>query len=934
MLHRRSAIRARPMFWSAEFVAKIILLVPLLAGPPAVADDVLSKVVTVNIPAQALDTALMQLSKQTHLQVMLASTSVDGKFTKGVQGTMPVSAALTIMLRDSGMSFTADNQTVTVSPIANPKHGELTDKNSSRVAQTNQNEKPTEAQQDNSSPGDQAVGDKRSRKATDSEENSDRGLQEIVVTGTHIRGGDSASPVMVFTQYDFDQAGASTPQEFFATLPQIFQGGESETNTLNFTSNNPGYGSSVNLRGLGSGSTLVLIDGQRAALSGYSEFVDVSMIPLSAVERIEILTDGASAIYGSDAIGGVVNFIMRKDFNGADTGLRYGESTHGDAKEYEVTQAFGKNWGSGSVLLSYELNHRGDVNSEDREFSRDATGPLHGPAELVPDQHLNSGYLSLRQDINDWLGFNASALLSNREAHFDVFNVDFMEEDAVDNQLLGSTLGLTFNLGHSWLADLVADVSENKIDTTQDTPTHNSGLGLIEVVSRDRLLSIEAQANGTLLRLPSGDVKLAAGASYRTESYQSEATVGGAASPGFPKESANSKAAFAELRVPLLGPVVPGTDKDRLLLSLAGRYEDYNDFGRTVNPKIGLRWLAADSLVVRSTFGTSFKAPSVYQISPAFQSSSFDDVVDPNAPSGTTRALVEQGNNPNLTHETARTFTAGLEWSAPFVDGLKTDLNYFNILYKDRIGSLNLQVVTILDNPAYQSYVVRPGQVSAAQYAALVSQIYGYQPTPPFGCLAPSGTTCLDPPSSIDAIVDDRLQNIAVTRTSGLDWTVNDVIDSQVGRFGLNLNTSYLLKNEQQASPGFPFLELLNTPGFPVGLRARGSASWSPGDWSAQLAANYTRSYSNRGYINVLTGLQAPFATIASWTTFDFHLSYGSNSKLNQTAFGGVQISLNVNNLFDRRPPFFNDYLYGLGFDPSNADPIGRRISVLLRKSW
>jgi Prolyl oligopeptidase family/TonB-dependent Receptor Plug Domain len=271
MLHRRPATRARPMFWSAEFAAKIILLVPLLAALPAVADDVLSKVVTVNIPAQALDAALMQLSKQAHLQVMLASTSVDGKFTKGVQGTMAVGAALTIMLRDSGMSFTADNQTVTVSPIANPKYGDLADKNSSRVAQASENEKPTEAEQDNSSPGDQAVGDKRSRKVTDSEENADRGLQEIVVTGTHIRGGDSASPVMVFTQYDFDQAGASTPQEFFATLPQIFQGGESETNTLNLTANNPGYGSSVNLRGLGSGSTLVLIDGQRAALSGFLE---------------------------------------------------------------------------------------------------------------------------------------------------------------------------------------------------------------------------------------------------------------------------------------------------------------------------------------------------------------------------------------------------------------------------------------------------------------------------------------------------------------------------------------------------------------------------------------------------------------------------------------------------------------------------------------
>src|SRR3984957_1030265 len=264
MLHRPSATRAQPLFWCAGLAAKIILFVPLLAARPAVADDVLSKVVTVSIPAQALDTALMQLSKQAHLQVMLASASVDGKFTKGVQGTMPVGAALTIMLRDSGMSFTADNQTVTVSPIANQKHGELTDKNSSRVAQASQNEKPKEAEQDNSSPSDQAVGDKRSRKAADSEENPDRGLQEIVVTGTNIRGGESASPVLVFTQEDIAKTGAATAQEFLATLPQNFGGGQTDLTTFtNGRQLDLSYGSAINLRGLGSDSTLVLINGHR-----------------------------------------------------------------------------------------------------------------------------------------------------------------------------------------------------------------------------------------------------------------------------------------------------------------------------------------------------------------------------------------------------------------------------------------------------------------------------------------------------------------------------------------------------------------------------------------------------------------------------------------------------------------------------------------------
>jgi outer membrane cobalamin receptor len=103
----------------------------------------------------------------------------------------------------------------------------------------------------------------------------------------------------------------------------------------------------VNLRGLGADATLVLINGRRMAGAGLmGDFADVSMIPVSAVARIEVLTDGASALYGSDAVGGVVNIVMRDRYDGAETRARLGGSTRGDLGQYQLAQTLGRKAGA------------------------------------------------------------------------------------------------------------------------------------------------------------------------------------------------------------------------------------------------------------------------------------------------------------------------------------------------------------------------------------------------------------------------------------------------------------------------------------------------------------------------------------------------------------------------------------------------------------
>src|SRR5690606_4997410 len=126
-----------------------------------------------------------------------------------------------------------------------------------------------------------------------------------------------------------------------------------------------------NLRGLGADSTLVLINGRRISTTGTSNglFVDVSAIPVAAIERVEVLTDGASAIYGSDAIGGVVNFILRDDFDGVETSARYGEAYDGAAAETGISLAFGHAGDRARLLAVYDYFSRDPLANADRDFA-------------------------------------------------------------------------------------------------------------------------------------------------------------------------------------------------------------------------------------------------------------------------------------------------------------------------------------------------------------------------------------------------------------------------------------------------------------------------------------------------------------------------------------------------------------------------------------
>jgi iron complex outermembrane receptor protein len=176
-------------------------------------------------------------------------------------------------------------------------------------------------------------------------------MERVVVTGSSIKriDGETALPVQILKREDIDRIGAATTEELVKNLSSLSSAG-SATTVANASGTGGANIATVSLRGLGGGRTLVLVNGRRMSVYGggsagsAGSSVDINSIPMAAIERVEVLKDGASAVYGSDAIAGVVNFIMRKDFRGAEVTGSYGMPAaggHGKDRKTGLFVGFG-----------------------------------------------------------------------------------------------------------------------------------------------------------------------------------------------------------------------------------------------------------------------------------------------------------------------------------------------------------------------------------------------------------------------------------------------------------------------------------------------------------------------------------------------------------------------------------------------------------------
>ncbi len=208
---------------------------------------------------------------------------------------------------------------------------------------------------------------------TDEQDEEALELADVRVTGSRLsrQPSEISSNVIVLDREDIKASGELTLARVLRQLPQnINSTHEDIWSTFNTAGNRTGA-STVNLRGLGSESTLILVDGRRVGYSGILGGVtDISTIPLSMVERIQILLDGASAVYGSDAVGGVVNIITRQDYSGVELDVNYGRPHDGGYDETRVSVATGFSWasgGGGRAKLSYEYFQDSGLDGSQRD---------------------------------------------------------------------------------------------------------------------------------------------------------------------------------------------------------------------------------------------------------------------------------------------------------------------------------------------------------------------------------------------------------------------------------------------------------------------------------------------------------------------------------------------------------------------------------------
>jgi iron complex outermembrane recepter protein len=849
-----------------------------------------------DLPAQPLSQSLRAIGSATNTNVGFSANQVAGLLAPALKADLTVDGALTRVLAGTGLRPKhLDDHTIVIAS---------TELSRSDSAETKPLPMRVSALAEAVDPAPQ---DSAPTTSTGSSDAQEKDLDELVVTGTHIAGGAPVgSPLITITSADIENSGYSTIGDVIRSLPESFGGGVNPNVVgANGTANNvnASAASTVNLRGLGSDSTLTLIDGHRIASDGITSAVDISIIPIAAIERVEILTDSASAIYGSDAIAGVANFVLKKDFEGAETTGRVGAASDGGATERQVSQLFGTNWNGGNVMANYEHYSQNQLLATDRSFSDAA-----GPNTLQPSQNKDSVFLSARQALSTNVSSYLEGLYSDRTAKLvESFGTPTTEMGSDGAKLYTLSSGIAVNLNKDWTTSIDGTYSRSKDELVQSAVTNGVSMPYPTGAYGNRTASLEIQAAGPLFELPTGPLKAALGAGYRGESYYDNG--------GDPFVQRHVRYSFGELRVPLARPDVERVGLERLDLSIAGRYEDYSDFGNNTSPKVGLLYVPTRDLAVRGSWGKAFKAPDLYEqygqrelyVQPA-------NALGAIAPADA-QALYTYGSNPSLTPQTARSWTAGVDVTPVLLPSFRLSATYYNIDYRNLITNPIVNLDEALSNPIYAPFVsLNPSAATIAALYARSNYFFDFANGP-------------YDPAKVVAIVYDESQNVSAQNVHGVDLTTDYRFHpSSLGDIDLSLNATWLSLSEVLAQ-GAPPVTLSGTVFNPPRFKSRLGLTWQHSAWSAAGFVNYVSSE-----IDNTTSIPKG---ISSWTTVDAQLTYSPANW--GSVFHGLHISAAVQNLLNRDPPPVagtTTNIDNLHYDSTNASALGRFLSLTIRKDW
>lgn len=822
-----------------------------------------------DLPAQPLKASLRQVTQTAGIDLFAMSGDLADRQAPPLHGQFTVVQAVDRLLVGSGLTGQLDGRRMFIRPLG-PKAGE--------------------------------------------EESA-----QIVVTGTRIRGAPVASPVISLTQRDILDTGKTTLGDAVRTLPQNFGGGQnpgiagngSQANNSNFNSS-----STINLRGLGADATLTLINGHRVAYDANVQGVDIDAIPLAALDRIEIVPDGSSALYGSDAVGGVANVILKKDYQGATVTARYGAATDGGGEQQQYSGVTGARWSGGGVLAAIDYSHDRSVDAGKRSYTQ----------TLSPDQTLDpairhvSAILAGHQSIGD-AEFSIDAMVSHRST---VLVDPFVPPETVDeNGLSFLTHETSFEvsprlelpLGSAWRAYLTGTYARDR--STANVDVYSGGAEALTERVRffNSFRTIEAGADGPLLRLFGKTLRAALGGGYRSNGHFVGVDLNGVPSTAtFVRQS--TYYAFGELNLPLVTPSADVAGIHALSTSAAVRYEDYPGHYQIATPKFGLIYQPTTAITLKSSWGRSFKAPTLdQQFSPT---TAVDYPIsyagNTNYPA-TSTFLSLTGGNPDLKPEKATSWVVTAEYKPTAIEGLDLEISYFHTRYTSRVVDRPISSYAgVFAAPQYQ-YLIDYGP-SLAALDAIVGAIPG-------GVISATGAPY--DPSSVVAVIDNRWQNAAKQVISGVDVQAQYRLSLGDERSLAFSGSASYLRSRQQLGPDQALL--------PVS----GQIFQIP-KWNARTGLTYSSPSltitANVSYIGGVTDDRFPPTThVAGMAPVDLTFVYHVRSP--SMVLDHTDLTLTVQNLLNDKPSVIrstaaNDITY----DSSNYPTIGRFVGFTVSKSF
>lgn len=852
--------------------------------------------------------------------------------------------------------------------------------------------------------------------AQEQEDEEDSGT--IIVTGSRIAQVPVGSNATVLDRGAIETSAGVTIDRIIKELPQNFDLGVSENSRgQSGGSGNIVYGNTVNLRGIGPYATLVMIDGHRVVNNSRS--TDPSVLPTLGVQRVDVVADGASAIYGSDAVAGVVNLIPRRNLDGLEMFARYGFADRPDFDENAMGLAFGQMFDRGQFMVAVEHVRRSRLSGDDRDFFVSDQRPFGGsdyrttrcapgtlvigsttyalPAQytqananaitagtrnlcdtnpgqdLFPRQEYVSANATFDFEIADWVEFFADAFYSKREfsrygatpsARLSVpqTNAFFVRPSfftgtsySIDYSFINElpltksegfakswqvTPGLRFNLPNDWTIEALVGFGETRdfsgsydglnntalnaalASSNPQTAFDPYGLGrtpksVIDGIFNQIFLAptngdltlYEGRINGPLFNLPGGTVAMAAG--YERQEFTAALGVA-RGNPGTPVTfrtfDRTVDSAYLELLLPIFGPdnAVPGFED--LVINAAVRHDKYSDVGKTTNPKIGINWTPTEGLVLRGSYGTSFRAPTIPEIYGNSNNLFGQNYQNP-AGGAPLLGFALSGQNLDLKPETATTWSAGLDFDA--VPNLRLSLTYFNVNYKDQVIA-NLSNLSILAQEADYAGtgVILRGTAARDRVAELLAQ----------GIVRLGSPFPDNDPANVTLFVDGRSRNLGKSITRGIDFAASYDIDlSGRDRLTLAASGTYLLSYKVAVTPTAALQDRLNQIFQPLKFKARLSAEWEHGPVSTRLMATHVGGYTNTAIV--------PNEEVDSYTPVDLSVTWRIGESLGGTLLEGLSLTGEVRNVFDVDPPYVNLAPNGNGsggYDATAASPIGR----------